>query len=67
MNVTTATLTDPQSFLQPCEAGRTAFLPVGERGPCPNRRMLTVGITGAERSVELCSEHAQALQNWAAS
>lgn len=67
MNVTAVPLADPQSFLQPCEAGRTAFLPVGERGPCPNRRMLTVGITGAERSVELCSEHTQALRDWATS
>jgi hypothetical protein len=64
MPVAVDTLTDPASFAKPCEVGRGVFLPFGDRGPCPNRRMLLVSIPGADRVAELCSDHAQAVQEW---
>lgn len=64
MPVTVEPLTDPASFGKRCEVGTGVFLPVGERGQCPNRRMLLVLIPGADRVAELCSDHAQAVQEW---
>lgn len=65
MPLTVSPLTSVASFQQPCEAGHGTFLPAGDPGrPCPNRRMLLVLIPGADRVVELCSDHAQALQRW---
>lgn len=57
-------LPSPESLLQPCEAGRTVFLPAGPRGPCGNDRSALVRLQGAVRPVELCSGHVEVLRQW---